>query len=96
VRHSDCAAAPQQQQLDSPGLDFQHRLQIERFALVFIPNALRHDHVSGRRVTQFALDAGSIAVEVKEQRCRIVAKAVKIERLVASDRAVDLRRRALK
>src|ERR1700737_4627676 len=96
LRHSDRPAAPKQQQLVAAGLDAQHRFQVERLALVFLPYRLRHDYVSGRRVAQFALDSRSVAVEVKKQRGRVVVEAIQKERLATPDRAVDLRRGRLK
>ena len=73
---ADRAAAAQQQQLVAAGIDVQHRLQIERLALVLLPYILGYENVARRRIAQFARDPWSVAIEVKQQGSRIIAEAV--------------------
>jgi hypothetical protein len=59
-------------------------------AALFRPNARGHDDVSGRRVAEFAIPLGRIAIEVEQQRRNLLVEAVEVKRLSGGDDFRDL------
>jgi len=67
----------------------EDRLEVEGLALVLLPDLGGHDDEAGWRVAETALQNGSVAIEIKQQRRDFFLKSVQEERVGGRDDAGD-------
>jgi hypothetical protein len=68
----------------------EHGLEVERLALMRLPDLSRHDYEAGRRVAEAAVQHRSVAVEIKQEGSDLFLKSIQIERVARRDDASDL------